>query len=223
VGEEKMNDDILWNLKKSLQDYDREGCADWARKSVQEEVDPLQALNALTEVMQEIGDGFSRGDFFLPDLIGAATAMEAAMPVLNDEIIRKGIKKKSFGHVVIGTVFGDIHSIGKTMVSTLLTAGGFTVSDLGINVETENFIAAVKEYKPDVLAMSALLTTTAREQKVVIEALKREGLRKKVKVMVGGGAISEQFAKSIGADGYAPTAPLGVRLAKSLTEAVRRD
>ena len=218
-----MNDDILWNLKKSLQDYDREGCADWARKSVQEEVDPLQALNALTEVMQEIGDGFSRGDFFLPDLIGAATAMEAAMPVLNDEIIRKGIKKKSFGHILIGTVFGDIHSIGKTMVSTLLTAGGFTVSDLGINVETENFIAAVKEYKPDVLAMSALLTTTAREQKVVIEALKREGLRKKVKVMVGGGAISEQFAKSIGADGYAPTAPLGVRLAKSLTEAVRRD
>lgn len=212
-------DEIVGNLKKALKDYDREGCAALARKVVEEDVDLLKALDGLTEVMQEIGDRYNRCDLFLPDLVGAGAAMEAAMSILDDEIIRKGIERKSLGNVVIGTVFGDIHSIGKTMVSTLLTANGFSVYDLGINVRTEEFVAAVKQYNPDILAMSALLTTTAREQKMVIEALKKEGLRDQVKVMVGGGAITEGFARSIGADGYAPTSPMGVELAKSLVAA----
>lgn len=142
--------------------------------------------------------------------------MEAGMSILNDEMLKRGIERRSLGRIVIGTVFGDIHTIGKTMVSTLLAAQGFTVYDLGINVKKEEFIGGVKEYDADILAMSALLTITAREQKVVIEALKEEGLRGRVKVMVGGGAINEGFAKRIGADGYAPSAPLAVELAKSL-------
>ena len=116
--------------------------------------------------------------------------------------------------MVIGSVHGDMHNIGKTMVCTLLTADGFEVIDLGINVETQQFIKAVKEHNANIVAMSALLTTTAQEQKNVIEALKAEGLRDSVKIMVGGGAISEGFAESIGADGYDPTAPGAVDLAR---------
>jgi len=119
----------------------------------------------------------------------------------------------------VGTVAGDIHNIGKTILCTLLTADGFEVIDLGIDVPMEKFLTVVKEDKPDLLAMSALLTITAQEQKNVIEALMREEIRDEVKIMVGGGAISEQFAEKIGADGYDPTAPGGVALARRLLEA----
>jgi corrinoid protein of di/trimethylamine methyltransferase len=212
-----MSAEILSNLKKALRDYDQEGCIVWAQKAVAEGVDPLKATEALMEVMQEVGDGFTRGDFFLPDLIAAGSTMTAATSILNAEIKKRGLQRRSMGTVVIGTVFGDIHSIGKDMVGTLLAAAGFTVHDLGIDVKAEQFITAVRQHQPDILAMSALLTTTAKEQKVVIEALKKEGLREKVKVMIGGGAIDQTFANSIGADGYAPTAPEGIVLAKSLS------
>jgi len=211
-----MSEQILNNLKKALQEYDREGLIAWSTKAVEGGVDPLMAIGALTEVIQEIGDGFRRGDLFLPDLIAAGSTMEAGMAVLTAELKKRGLQRKALGKVVIGTVFGDIHSIGKDMVGTLLTAGGFLVQDLGIDVKAEKFVEAVKEHQPDLLAMSALLTTTAKEQKVVIEALKKENLREKVKVMVGGGAIDQAFANSIGAEGYAPTAPEAVTLAKSL-------
>ena len=211
-----MQNEILSNLKVTLKKYDREGCVAWAKKAVEEGVDALMAIDALTKVMEEIGDGFNSGDLFLPELIGAGRTMEAAMSILNKELVRRRLERKTLGKVVIGTVFGDLHNIGKDMVSSLLTAGGFTVYDLGINVETSEFIAAVRRYHPDILALSALLTTTAREQKVVIDALKKEGLRNEVKVIVGGGAIDERFARSIESEGYAPTAPLGVKLSKSL-------
>jgi methanogenic corrinoid protein MtbC1 len=143
--------------------------------------------------------------------------MTAATSILNAEIKKRGLQRKSLGTVVIGTVFGDIHSIGKDMVGSLLASAGFTVHDLGIDVKADQFVTAVRQDQPDILAMSALLTTTAKEQKVVIEALKKEGLREKVKVMVGGGAIDQTFANSIGADGYASTAPEGIVLAKSFS------
>jgi len=120
------------------------------------------------------------------------------------------------GTVIAGTVFGDIHSIGKTMVCTLLTAEGFEVHDLGVNIKAEEFLEATKKYNADILAMSALMTMTASEQKKVIEYLKKEGLRDKIKIMVGGGAITEEFAKDVGADGYDPTAPGAVKLARRL-------
>ena len=211
-----MGDEILTNLKKAMREFNREGVISWAQKAVEGGVDPLTAIGALTDVIQEVGDGFSRGDLFLPELIGAGSTMEAAMPILTAELKRRGLQRKSLGTVIIGTVLGDIHSIGKDMVSTLLTASGFSVLDLGIDVKADQFIAAVKEHKPNIVAMSALLTTTAKEQKVVIEGLKKENLREKVKVIVGGGAIDQPFADSIGADGYAPTAPEAVVLARKL-------
>lgn len=208
--------EVLENLKKAILEYDAAGAANWAKRAVAEKIDPLKAIDALIEVIKKVGDGFGKGELFLPELMGAAEAMQSAMPILEAEIMKKGMERKSLGTVVIGTVYGDIHDIGKTMVGTLLTTGGFSVHDLGVNKSVEEFVQAVKEYKPDILAMSALLTMTALEQRKVIDTLKKEGLRDKTKVMVGGGAITQEFADEIGADGYDATAPGAVGLARRL-------
>ena len=208
--------DILGNLKKAIIEYDPDSAADWARKAVDEQIDPLKIFDVLTTSLRQVGDAFGRGELFLPELIAAAQAMEAATPVITEELKKRDLKREPLGTVVIGTVLGDIHTIGKAMVSRLLTAEGFTVHDLGVNISAEVFIKAVRDYKPNILAMSALLTTTAPEQAKVINALQDAGIRDKVKVMVGGGAITQEFAQSIGADGYDPTAPGAVGLAKRL-------
>lgn len=211
-----MENEILGNLKMAIKQYDRDGAASWARKAVEAKIDTIKTFNAMTEVMKEIGDNYEREELWLPELIGAADAMQSATPILDEEIKRTGAKKQAVGTVVAGTVFGDIHAIGITMVCTLLVAAGFDVHMLGINIKSEQFVEAVKQHKADILAMSALLTLTAREQKKVIDALNKEGIRDKVKVMVGGGAMNADFARNIGADGYDPTAPGAVELAKKL-------
>ena len=211
-----MSVEILEDMKKSIIEYDAEGAVSCARKPVQEKMDPIKVLDAITEAIREVGDGFGRGELWLPDLVGAADAMSSAMPILEQEIKRRGVKRASLGTIVIGTVYGDIHSIGKNMVCALLTAEGFTVHDLGINVTAEQFIDGIKKFRPDILAMSALMTTTAPEQKKVIDALRKEGIRDKVKIMVGGGGITQEFSDNIGADGYDPTAIGAVKLARSL-------
>jgi len=211
-----LNNEILEGLRKAIKEYDNEKAASLAKRAVEEKLDPLRVLDAMTVAIREVGDAFGRGDLWLPDLVGAADAMQAAMPIIEEEIKRTGAKRESLGTVVAGTVFGDIHSIGKTMVCTLLTAEGFKVHDLGVNIKAEEFLQAIRNYSADILAMSALMTMTAPEQKKVIEQLKKEGLRDKIKIMVGGGAITEEFAKDIGADGYDPTAPGAVKLARRL-------
>jgi len=211
-----MEKEILENLKRALLDYNAEDSAKWAKKAVEEKIDPVKALDALIEAIRKVGESFGKGECWLPDLIGAADAMQSAMPILEGEIKRRGTKRESMGKVVIGSVFGDIHNIGKSMVTSLLTADGFEVIDLGIDIPTEKFVEAVKEHKPDILAMSALLTTTAPEGKKVIDRLEDVGLRDKVKVIIGGGAINADFARGIGADGYDPTAPGAVGLSRSL-------
>lgn len=208
--------DPIGQLKKAIIAYDPELAKDAAISVVGGQEDPLTALDAMTVAIKLIGDGFASGDLFLPDLVGAAAAMSAATPIIEEEIKKRGGDRKGLGTVVIGTVFGDIHDIGKNMVATFLTAEGFTVHDIGINVKAEGFIEAVKEHNADILAMSALLTTTAPEMKKVISGLKSEGLREKTKVMVGGGAITQAFADSMGADGYGPTAPGAATLAREL-------
>jgi len=213
-----LSNETLEGLKKAIKEYDNEKAESLAKKVVEEKMDPIKALDAMTVAIREIGDAFGRGELWLPDLVGAADAMQSAMPIIEGEIKRTGAKRESLGTVVAGTVFGDIHSIGKTMVCTLLTAEGFKVHDLGVNIKAEQFLEAVKNYNADILAMSALMTMTAPEQKRVIEHLKEEGLRDKIKIMVGGGAITEEFAKDIGADGYDPTAPGAVKLARKLVE-----
>jgi len=211
-----MSDDILGKLKQAILDYDPDAATDWARKSIEAGIHPTETLAAMTDAIREIGEGFSSGELFLPDLVGGADAMTAAVPIVQAEIQRIGAKAETTGTVVIGTVYGDIHTIGKTMVATLLQAEGFTVYDAGINVTAEQFVEGVREHKPDLLAMSALMTMTAPEQRKVIDTLKEQGLRDSVKIIVGGGAITQEFADSIGADGYDPTAPGAAKLARTL-------
>lgn len=213
-----MKDIILDNLKRAVIDYDEAAAERWAQEAVKAKVDPTAALDALTQVIREIGEGFGRGDLFLPDLIGAANAVTAATPVLEEEIRRTGQTRKHLGTIVIGTVRGDIHSIGKTMVATLSSAEGFHVVDLGVDVSADHFASALTEHEPDILAMSALLTTTASEQRKVIQSLMESGLRDRVHVVVGGSAITPKFAEDIGADGYAPTAPMAAELFRTLVE-----
>ena len=213
-----MTIETLENLKRTIIEYDAEGAASCARKTVEEKIDPIKALDVMTESIRQVGDRFGKGELWLPDLVGAADAMQAAMPIIEEELKRTGMKRETLGSIVAGTVFGDIHNIGKTMVCTLLTAEGFEVHDLGVNIKAEEFVEAIENYKADILAMSALLTMTAPEQRKVIAILKEKGVRDKVKIMVGGGAITQDFAKSIGADGYDPTAPGAVELAKRLVE-----
>ena len=211
-----MSSDILGSLKKAILDYDPDASAAAAHKAVDAGIKPSEILAAMTDAIRQIGEGFNRGDLFLPDLVGGADAMSAATPIVQEQIQRLGAKTQSTGTVVIGTVYGDIHTIGKTMVATLLQAEGFTVHDIGINVTAEQFVEATRKHKPDILAMSALMTMTAPEQRKVIEILKAQGLRDGVKVMVGGGALTQEFADTIGADGYDPTAPGAARLARRL-------
>jgi methanogenic corrinoid protein MtbC1 len=209
-----MSKQILHNLKQSVLQYDARAAEKWAADAVEHDIDPLEALAALTEAIRQVGEGFSRGDLWLPDLVGASDAMLAATPVLEEEIDRRGVAKEHLGTVVIGTVKGDIHNIGKSMVATLLTAEGFDVHDVGVDVPAAIFVEAVREHDAQILALSALMTTTAPQQRRVIQMLTEEGLRGTVRVMVGGGGITEAFAESIGADGYDPTAPGAVRLAR---------
>jgi len=206
--------DILTRLKDMVLEFDIDNAEAAAKEAIEAGIDPIEAANALTEGIQIVGDKFGSGELFLPDLVCASEVLKKAFPVINAEFERRGQESKKLGKVIIGTVFGDIHSIGKDMVSTLLYAAGFEVIDLGINVKGEDFLKAVREEDPDILAMSALLTTTSREQKNVIEGLKEAGLRDRVKVIVGGSPINQEFADSIGADGYGSTAPEGVRLVK---------
>jgi len=213
---QSTSSDPLEQLKKAILTYDPDSARGAAARIVEERRDLLAALEAMTMAIRLVGDGFSIGEFFLPDLVGAADAMEAASSVLNRALMEQGIVKESVGTVVIGTVCGDIHTIGKSMVASMMIAEGLTVHDIGINISSEQFVQATQQLDADILAMSALLTTAAPEMRRTIEALQAAGLRKKVKVLVGGGAITERFATGIGADGYAPTAPEGAKIARIL-------
>jgi methanogenic corrinoid protein MtbC1 len=214
-----MQVSILEGLERAIREYDSEQAADRARQSVAEGVDPLQCLDVIAAVMSDIGKKFEAGECWLPDMVGAADAVQATMPILEEEIKRSGAETRSLGTVVAGTVKGDIHSIGIQTVCTLLIGAGFGVHYLGIDIAPEQFVTAVRETKADLLAMSALLTVTASEQKKTIHLLAAEGLRESVKVMVGGGAVTEDFALRIGADGYGASAPSAVELAKRLAAA----
>ena len=166
--------------------------------------------------MNEVGRQYGAGDMFLPDLVMAGEAMKAAVAVLEPEMQRTGAERKMLGKVVLGTVKGDIHEIGKTLVGTMLTANGFQVFDLGTDVPTMKFVAKVREVNADMVGLSALLTTTMTGQRDVIEALKEGGLKDGVKVMVGGAPVTRGWADEIGADGYSEDAIGAVAVAKKL-------
>jgi methanogenic corrinoid protein MtbC1 len=211
-----MQQGILDKLMQSVLEMKPEDSAIYANRAVENGIDPLVAIDVLIKAIQIIGDGFAKGTLYLPELVGGSDAMMEAMPILENAIKDKGGRKSAQSSVVIGTVAGDIHSIGISMIATLLMAGGFKVYNIGVDVHVDQFISAIKKYDPDILAMSSLMTTTASELRKVTLALKEAGIRDKVKIMVGGGAITDDFANQIGADGYDPTAPGAVTLAKKM-------
>jgi len=170
--------------------------------------------NGMIAAMSEVGRRFEAGDFYIPEMLVAARAMQAGMNTVKPYIGDSNIQ--AAGKIVFGTVSGDLHDIGKNLVSVMLEGAGFTIVDLGTDVSAPQFVQAVAEHKPDILALSALLTTTMLNLKAVIEALAESGLRDSVKVLVGGAPVTEAFARQIGADGYAPDASRAVSVAKSL-------
>ena len=176
---------------------------------------PYRVLTeALVEGMRIVGIDFRDGILFVPEVLLAANAMKAGMFILRPLLAETGAPK--MGKMVIGTVKGDIHDIGKNLVSMMLEGAGFEVVNIGINNDVDKYLAAIEEHQPDILGMSALLTTTVPQQKVVIEALKKEGLFDSIKVMVGGAPVTQEWATEIGADGFAPDAPEAVSRAKTL-------
>lgn len=213
-----MQDEILSKMREALINCDPKETARLVQQGLEQNIAPMVIMDSLVAFIREVGDEFGKGNLFLPELVGAAEAMERATTIIESAVNydKLATQRKSIGVVVIGTVFGDVHTIGKSIVVALLKAEGFQVHDLGINVPTEKFINSVKTLSPDILAMSALLTTTAPEARKVIDQLKKEGIRGNFKVMVGGGAITDSFAKAIGADGYESTASGAVREARRL-------
>ena len=181
---------------------------------------PDKVLNdALVEGMRIVGIDFRDGILFVPEVLLAANAMKAGMEILRPLLAETGAEP--IGKVVIGTVKGDIHDIGKNLVSMMLEGAGFEVINIGINNPVENYLAALEEHQPDILCMSALLTTTMPYMKVVIDTLKQKGLRDKYIVLVGGAPLNEEFAKAVGADAYCRDAAVAVETAKTLIAARR--
>jgi 5-methyltetrahydrofolate--homocysteine methyltransferase len=176
-------------------------------------VDPLKLVNDyMIPAMDEVGRRFECNDYFVPELLISARAMKAALDVIRPLLIARG--DQPTGRVAIGTVKGDLHDIGKNLVASLLEGGGFEVIDLGVNVTPEKFIATVREKQANIIAMSALLTTTMPAMRTTIEALKQAGVRDRVKVLIGGAPITQKYADEIGADGYSESAVGAVALAK---------
>ncbi|MEM2691595.1 MAG: corrinoid protein [Candidatus Bathyarchaeia archaeon] len=210
-------ENIIERLRLSVLNYNADEAVSAAKEAVKLGVDLLEAIEeGLARGIREVGEKFANGEAFLPELVMAAETMKKALEVLEPELRRAKKKRKALGKVLLGTVAGDIHSIGKTIVGSMLTANGFEVYDIGEDVPAEKFVEKVKELKPDVVGLSALLTTTLPEQRTVIEALKREGLRDKVKVIIGGAPASREWAEEIGADGYGADATEAVEVVKRL-------
>lgn len=214
-----MPDDTFSAMKQSIIAGAPDTASELAQHAVATGVAPLDAINhGYVPGMQDVGEQFARGQMYLPDMMASAEAMRAAMAVLDPELKRLGTERPMAGVVVLGTTRGDIHEIGKTLVGTLLTAHGFRVHDLGVDVAGEKFADKAREFKADIVGVSALLTTTMRNQKAVIEALAKAGLRSQVKVMVGGAPVTRRWAEEIGADGYAANAMGAVTLAQELIQ-----
>lgn len=181
------------------------------------EIDPIEVIEqAMTPAMGIVGEKFGCGEIFLPEMIMATNAFEEVMSILKPKILKSGRTVKKIGKIVIGSVQTDIHEIGKNIVANMLSTGGFEIYDLGANVTPLTFIDKAEEVKADIIAASAIMTTTMPYQKDIIDVLQSMGLRNKFKVIVGGGPVTVEWAKKIGADGYAETAPEAVELAKEL-------
>ena len=206
--------EVLDGLSQSVLSGDEALAASFAERSLAAGIAPLEAIeHGLVPGIRKAGELWDQGDYFLPELVTAAQAMKAAMAVLQPALARSGATHE-VGRVVIGTVQGDIHDIGKTLVATMLSANGFTVSDEGTGVSVQRFVDRAREIDADLVCASALLTTTMGQQRLVIEGLRAAGLR--AKVMIGGAPVTQSWADRIGADGHADNAIGAVLVARRL-------
>jgi corrinoid protein of di/trimethylamine methyltransferase len=204
-------------MSQSILDGDSDVAIALAKQSIEAGIDPLDAIaNGFVPGVNQVGESFACGQAFLPELVMAGEAMKAAIATLEPEMQKRGTSRQVFGKVVLATVEGDIHEIGKTLVGTMLSASGFQVYDLGVDVPTAKIIEKVQEVDADLVGLSALLTTTMVKQKEVIDEMDKLGLRKKVKVMVGGAPVTRDWVQKIEADGYSEDAIGAVGQAKKL-------
>jgi 5-methyltetrahydrofolate--homocysteine methyltransferase len=212
-----MTEQLFSAMRQAVIDGDPAAATKLAQDALAAGVAPLDAIEqGFVPGLSWVGEQFGAGELFLPDMMLAARAMQRAVAVLEPEMQRRSTVRAVAGRVVIGTVKGDIHEIGKNLVGMMLSTQGFEVHDLGVDVAPERFVEAAREHDADIVGVSALLTTTMAGQRTVVEALAEAGLRPRVKVMVGGAPASAQWATEIGADGYSEDAIGAVALARTL-------
>ena len=215
-----MTDDLFAAMRQSVIDGDPDAAAELATKALAAGVDPLTAIDeGYVPGMQHVGEEFRCGEMFLPDMMLAARAMQKGISILEPKMLAQSAQRRVLGRVVIGTAKGDIHEIGKNLVGMMLTASGFEVHDLGVDVAPERFVEKVREVGANVVGISALLTTTMVGQRAVIAALVDAGLRDGVKVIVGGAPVTRAWADEIGADGYGEDAVGAVTITRALVGA----
>jgi len=212
-----VTQEILAAMRQSVIDGESEQAEALARQALETGLEPLTAINqGFVPGMTTVGEQFGCGQAFVPDLMMAAEAMKKGLAVLEPALRASGVERQVLGRAVLGTVKGDIHEIGKSLVALMLSTGGFEVHDLGVDVPFEKFAAKAAEIEADLVGVSALLTTTMPGQAKVIQALEAAGLRPRVKVMVGGAPVSRSWAEQIGADGYSEDALGALQVAKDL-------
>ncbi len=212
-----MSEELYKQMAQSIIDGDSDLSVELAKKSIELNMHPLETItNGFVVGVNYIGDQFGAGEAFLPELVMAGEAMKAAVAVLEPELLKLGEAREIMGRVVLATVEGDIHEIGKTLVGTMLSASGFEVTDLGVDQPADKIIGKALEIDAHIIGMSALLTTTMVRQREVIEELDKEGLRPRIKVMVGGAPITRDWFQKIKADGYSEDAVGAVKVAKEL-------
>lgn len=208
---------IIASIKEALLTFDQDKLIEATKKGLKEGHSPNELLNAVTDSLREVGEKFESGEFFLAELINAGEAAKIVISEYLEPSLKKiGSERKAIGRIILGTVAGDIHDIGKSIVASMLFTAGFEVTDLGVDVDPEKFVEAIKEHNPQIVGMSALLTTTLPMQKKTIEVLKKHKLREQVKVIVGGSPVTDDWVKEIGADGYGEDAIEAVKVVKRI-------
>jgi methanogenic corrinoid protein MtbC1 len=209
--------EALDNLAKAVSDMDKEAAEQAALVALEQGVSALEALNTITSVGQDIGEKFSRGDLFLIELVIASETMSAAVDVLRPAL-KKQSERAQRGKVVIATVEGDIHDLGKNIVATMLAANGFEVKDLGTNCPANRIVDEAEKFEADIIAMSCLLTSCIPGMAETIQLLEEENLRQKYRVIIGGASLSDHVADSIGADAFGGDAAMAVKLVREMVE-----
>lgn len=210
-------EELLARMQRAVVEGEREETRRLAQEAVQARMDLLEVIEkGFTPGIQKVGELWEKGEYFLPELITSAECMKAAMEVLRPELQKSHLAAKSVGKIIIGTIEGDIHDIGKNLVAAMLRANGFEVVDLGADVKLEKFLEKAQEERADCVCLSALLTTTMLGQRRFVELVRSKGLAGRFKVLVGGAPVTQKWADDIGADGYGENAVIAVKIAKSL-------